>query len=115
MELRQLAGLALAITVGACGNATKPTEPGVGGASTPGADAARGPLNPALIAQGKQIFRFETYGDESFWTDTLRLHQVIRSSVSPATALSVGLKVDVDALPGAVKTGLQAGTIDLND
>jgi mono/diheme cytochrome c family protein len=103
----------VALVVIACGDETKPTEPGIG--VPPPADAARGPLNPALVAQGKQIFRFETYGDESFWTDTLRLHEVIRSSVSPATALSVGLKVDVDALPAEVKAGLQARTIDLND
>lgn len=77
--------------------------------------ASRGPMNPALIAQGKDIFRFDTYGDETFWTDTLRMHEVIRTSVSPATALSVGLKVDVDALPAAVKTALQNHTIDLND
>ncbi len=112
MKLRTLAGLAMALVVIACGDETKPTEPGIG--APPPADAARGPLNPALVAQGKQIFRFETYGDETFWTDTLRLHQVIRSSVSPATALSVGLKVDVDALPAAVKAGIQAG-IGLND
>lgn len=76
---------------------------------------SRGPLNPALIDQGKQIFRFDTYNDETFWTDTLRMHEMIRDSISPATALSVGLKVDVDALPSAVRTALQNGTIDLND
>lgn len=77
--------------------------------------ASRGPLNPALISQGKEIFRFDTYGDETFWTDTLRMHEVIRTSVSPATALSVGLKVDVDALPSSIKAALQNQTIDLND
>ena len=79
------------------------------------AQESRGPMNPALIASGKTIFRMDTYGDETFWTDTLRMHEVIRASVSPATALSVGLKVDVDALPAAVKTALQNHTINLND
>ena len=79
------------------------------------ASASSGPLNPALITQGKDIFRFDTYGDETFWTDTLRMHEVIRSSVSPATALAVGLKVDVDALPAAVKSALLNGTINLNE
>jgi mono/diheme cytochrome c family protein len=60
------------------------------------------------------IFRFDAFGDETFWTDTLRMHEVIRTSVSPATALSVGLKVDVDALPAAVRTGILNGTIDLD-
>jgi mono/diheme cytochrome c family protein len=51
------------------------------------------------LAEGKQTFRFETFGDDSFWTDTLRMHEVIQSAVSPKTALAVGLKVDADALP----------------
>ncbi|MFL5577059.1 MAG: hypothetical protein ACJ79S_13935 [Gemmatimonadaceae bacterium] len=105
-----LAGLALAFGIEACED-ERPTAPRPPDASL----AARGPLNPALVARGKTIFRFDTYGDETFWTDTLRLHEVIRTSVSPAKALAVGLKVDVDALPPAVKAGLQAGTIDLDD
>src|SRR5512145_1935487 len=43
-------------------------------------------FNPGLIAQGKQIFRFDTFGDETFWTDTLGLHEVIRDEVSPLDA-----------------------------
>ena len=54
---------------------------------------------PNQLAQGQETFRFDTYGDETFWTDTLRIHEVISSAVSPATALSVGLKVDADAVP----------------
>ena len=54
---------------------------------------------PQQLAQGQQTFRFDTYGDETFWTDTLRMHEVISSGVSPATALSVGLKVDAEAVP----------------
>ena len=50
--------------------------------------------------QGQQIFRFDTFGDEQLWTDTLRMHEVIQSSVSPVTALGVGLKVDSTVLPG---------------
>ena len=67
----------------------------------------------ALVAQGKQIFRFDTFGDETQWTDTLRMHEVIRSAVDPTTALSVGLKVDAEALPAAVVTGIQNGSVDL--
>src|SRR5215207_10095523 len=69
---------------------------------------------PNQLAQGQQTFRFDTFGDETFWTDTLRMHEVISSAVSPATALSVGLKVDADALPAAVKQGIADGTVDLN-
>jgi mono/diheme cytochrome c family protein len=71
------------------------------------------PLDPALVAQGKTVFRHDTYGDETFWTDTLRMHQVIATSVSPTLALQVGLKVDVDTLPASVRADLQAGRVDL--
>jgi mono/diheme cytochrome c family protein len=67
----------------------------------------------ALVAQGKDIFRFDTFGDEIKWTDTLRLHEAVRSAVDPTTALSVGLKVDADALPQAVVDGITNGTISL--
>lgn len=67
----------------------------------------------AMIAQGKQIFRFDTFGDETLWSDTLRLHEVIRTAVDPKTALSVGLKVDAEALPPAVVQGIQNGSISL--
>jgi len=73
------------------------------------------PPDPELATQGKDIFRFETYGDESFWTDTLRIHDVITSAVDPATALSVGLKVDAEALPAEVVQGIQNGSISLTD
>jgi len=51
------------------------------------------------VARGRQIFRHESWGDEVFWTGTLRLHEVVQGVVSPATALAVGLKVDADRLP----------------
>lgn len=72
------------------------------------------PLDPTLVAEGKEIFRFDTFGDEQFWTDTLRMHEVIQSAVTPAIALSVGLKVDLDALPAEVRSALAAGQVDLN-
>lgn len=65
--------------------------------------------------KGKQIFRHETFGDETFWTDTLRMHEVIRSAVDPTTALSVGLKVDATALPPPVARGIKDGSISLTD
>ena len=67
----------------------------------------------ALVEQGKQIFRFETFGDDAQWTDSLRVHEVISAVVDPVTALSVGLKVDADALLPAVVAGIQNGSIDL--
>jgi mono/diheme cytochrome c family protein len=73
------------------------------------------PPDPALANQGKDIFRFDTYGDETFWTDTLRIHDVITAAVDPTTALSVGLKVDAEALPAEVVQGIQNGSISLTD
>jgi mono/diheme cytochrome c family protein len=72
-------------------------------------------LSPALVAQGKEIFRFETFGDETFWTDTLRMHEVIEHAVDPTTALAVGLKVDTDSLPPEVVAAIQSGAISLTD
>jgi mono/diheme cytochrome c family protein len=67
-----------------------------------------------LVAHGRKIFRFDTFGDEAKWTDTLRMHEVIAAAVDPTTALSVGLKVDADALPPAIKDGIANGSVDLS-
>jgi len=91
-------GLAAA-AVAACG----------GGAAVDGPDAAQA----ALVAQGRDIFRYDTFGNEAHWTDTLGLHEVIAAAVDPVTALSVGLKVDAEALPAAVVAGIQDGSVDL--
>ncbi|MEP7282940.1 MAG: c-type cytochrome [Rubrivivax sp.] len=79
------------------------------GGSNDAADAAA-----AQVEQGKQIFRFDTFGDEAQWTDALRMHEVISAAVDPVTALSVGLKVDAEALPAAVVQGIQNGSVDLH-
>lgn len=79
------------------------------------APAGEPPLNAALVAQGKDIFRNDTFGDEAFWTDVLGMNSVISSAVDPTTALSVGLKVDAEALPPAVVQGIQDGSISLTD
>src|SRR5437667_9184823 len=64
----------------------------------PAGDLIAGP--PVSVpAQGQYIFRHWTFGDEPFWTDTLRLNGVVEAAVSPATALAVGLKVDAERLP----------------
>ncbi|HKP28882.1 MAG TPA: hypothetical protein VJU15_05750 [Gemmatimonadales bacterium] len=111
MRIFHSAGVLLAITyIGACVDRDEPTQPVE---ASKGSGAA--PLSPAMIAAGKTIFRFETFGDETFWTDTLRMHEVIRSAVDPITALSVGLKVDAEALPPEVVAGILDGSIHLDD
>ena len=76
-----------------------------------------------MLAQGKQIFRYDTFGDEVYWTDTLKLHRAIEGQklggvgpgVSPKTALSVGLKVDMDALPADLVEKVKKGEVNLDD
>jgi hypothetical protein len=76
-----------------------------------------------LLAEGRNTFRFDTFGDEVFWGDTLQLHQAIKGAslggvgpgVSPATALSLGLKVDLDALPQPLINKIKQGKVDLDD
>ncbi len=76
-----------------------------------------------LLREGRQIFRYDTFGDEAFWGDALQLHRAIAGEkhggvgpgVSPKTALAVGLKVDLDALPTALQRQLRAGQVNLDD
>ncbi len=75
------------------------------------------------VRRGREIFRNDTFGDEAFWGGTLQLHRAIEGAqfggvgpgVSPATALAVGLKVDVDELPAGVLQAIKAGAVNLND
>jgi hypothetical protein len=85
--------------------------------------------NPAVanaaqkVLMGEQVFRFDTFGDEAFWGDTLKLHQAIEGAklggvgpgVSPKTALAVGLKVDIDALPRELVEQIGRGRVNLDD
>jgi hypothetical protein len=77
-----------------------------------------------LMDQGRETFRYDTFGSETFFGNTIGLHQAIEGNrfpggvgggVSPSTALKVGLKVDSDALPPSVVNAIKAGQVDLND
>jgi hypothetical protein len=76
-----------------------------------------------LFLEGRQTFRFDTFGDEAFWGGQLQLHKAIQGEqfggvgpgVSPATALAVGLKVDVDALPASLAQQIKKGQVNLDD
>lgn len=80
-------------------------------------------FDDATFVEGRKIFRFDTFGDEDFWGGQLQLHQAIEGAklggvgpgLSPAQALALGLKVDVDALPGRVVAQLKQGKVNLND
>jgi hypothetical protein len=95
-------------------------------ASAPGASGRHGTQSHAsrnLIREGKQTFRFNTFGDQAFWGDTLHLNRAIAGAknggvgpgLSPKAALSLGLKVDVNALPASVRQGILDGQVNLDD
>jgi hypothetical protein len=91
--------------------------------SNKGFDAEIARHGQAMLEEGKKTFRYDTFGSEAFWGDALQLHKAIAGEknggvgpgVSPKTALSVGLKVDSDALPDALKKQLKAGKVNLDD
>ena len=99
LTMRTLTAVAAAAALTACESTSQAAS------GTPPASAAAATQPATLVAEGQKIFRFDTFGDEQLWTDTLRLHEVVEKSVDPTTALKVGLKVDSDALPaGILKT-----------
>jgi hypothetical protein len=110
-----LAAGVLAVVAGA--DAAKPAAP------KGGFDAEISRYSQAMLEEGRKTFRFDTFGSEAFWGDALGLHKAIAGQknggvgpgVSPKTALSVGLKVDADALPDALKKQLKAGKVNLDD
>ena len=67
-----------------------------------------------MVGEGRQIFRYDTFGDEVFWGDTLKLHEAI-AQLSPNKVLALGLKVDSDALPADLIKAIRRGEVDLDD
>lgn len=117
------AGAMAATTIGmACLDASVPRASAAETERGRREDTTVGALQKRIEA-GRQTFRFDTFGDEAFWGGVLRLHEAVEGKahggvgdgVSPRTALAVGLKVDVDALPKEVVDALQAGKVDLDN
>jgi len=87
-----------------------------------GADQSIEQNAATMVARGRQIFRYDTFGDEAFWTGALKLERAIEGAllggqgagVSPKAALAVGLKVDMDKLPPEVVAQIKAGKVDLD-
>ena len=75
-----------------------------------------------LFSQGRDVFRYDTFGDQGFWGDSLQLHKAIEGSklggvgpgLSPRNALAAGLKVDAAALPAAVVQAIKKGKVNLD-
>lgn len=113
--------LALMVTTAGCGDGGGGPLPAT--AQEPNFDAVIEAQARQMVIDGRQIFRFDTFGDEAFWGGTLQLHQTIAGlqgggvgdGLSPSAALGLGLKVDMEALPPALVTALSQGAVDLND
>jgi cytochrome c5 len=110
MAMSRMWLLAGALLLPACGSEAPPPE-----GEAVAADSAARDQSAETLAMGQQVFRHETFGDEQFWSDTARMHEVIQKSVSPELALSVGLKVDAAAIPADVAQAIKDGKVNLKD
>jgi hypothetical protein len=115
-----VAGALVAMTLTGLGSA--PQASARPGGSVAG-QAQSNTASAMLIAKGKRTFRFATFGDQAFWGGVLGLHKTIEGAkhggigpgLSPKTALALGLKVDVNALPKSLQQAIVNGQVDLND
>lgn len=119
--------VALAIQIGWLSQESRARAEGSKGAETgssaTGMDAQVNQNAQRAVNDGRQIFRFDTFGDEAFWGDTIKLHESVQGArfggvgpgLSPKAALDAGLKVDADALPPDVAAQIKSGQVDLND
>src|ERR1041385_3597797 len=132
MQARWMASIALEmLVVSGCEFRDKPrkTEQVTEPAAPPAPAPTVADIDPIernahrMVTEGRQIFRYDTFGSEAFWGGALGLHRAIAGSphggvgsgLSPKAALGVGLKVDVDKLPDSLVTALKAGKVDLDD
>lgn len=110
--IRKLTAWAVGLAVAALAAA------GAGSMMMPG---GRGP--DPVVEEGQRVFRYETFGDEVFWGDALRLHEAIAGAklggvgdgLTPKAALQLGLKVDAAALPARLRADLRRGAVNLDD
>ena len=117
-------GVVAAVTaLTACSHSAGTADTAGAQTSSTGFDSQIDHNSTTLLAEGRQIFRYDTFGSEAFWGDALKLHEAIAGAknggvgggVSPKTALALGLKVDAAALPDPVVQAIKAGKVDLDD
>ena len=129
ISLGYVCTLILAVALLGCQGMQRPSSTAPP-ASTPAAEQEQAPSFPGeesafreMIVSGRKIYRFETFGDEAFWGGTLRLHEAIAGAagggtgagLSPNAALSVGLKVDAEAIPADMAESIKGGRVNLDD
>ena len=115
-------GITLFIVTMSLVQCTQPTNGNVATTLKETDDATTANANK-MLAEGKQTFRFETFGDETYWTDALQLNKAIAGEknggvgpgLSPKAALAAGLKVDMDVIPADVAAAIKAGKVNLDD
>jgi hypothetical protein len=115
--------IASACVAGLCGTLLAAAAPPTQRTQLKGHDATIARHAQTMMDEGRQTFRYDTFGSERFWGDALQLHKAIAGEknggvgpgVSPKTALSVGLKVDADVLQNGLKSQIKAGKVDLDD
>ncbi|MBN8616195.1 MAG: hypothetical protein J0L92_36735 [Deltaproteobacteria bacterium] len=93
-------------------------EPRDGAPSEDGGEGREGPpgndvnLHPHEVGDetaGRAVFRMETFGNEAFWTDAVRLPQgIVAAGVTPIQALQTGFNVNIDALDAATQSAIAA-------
>jgi hypothetical protein len=122
-RLIAVVGAILLVTVAASVKQQAEAQQASASASRASFDSAITHNAQRMVEDGRRIFRFDTFGDEAFWGDQLKLHQAIVGQklggvgpgLSPKMALSLGLKVDAEAVPADLAAQLKAGKVDLND
>jgi cytochrome c553 len=120
IALAAVAGLLLVGAIVVNGVASSVSTASVASGSAVGKNK---PFNQELFERGRQIFRFDTFGDQAFWGGQLRLHQAVAGAknggvgdgVSPKAALALGLKVDATAIPPNTAAAIKAGRVNLDD
>lgn len=118
--LRYLLVMALAVAWAGCDGAA-PAPQGL--QKDPRCDDPVVSSAAGMIDEGRRTFRFDTFGDEAFWGDTLKLHRAIAGAanggvgpgLTPTDALALGLKVDAEAIPSDLQAKLRKGEVDLSD
>jgi hypothetical protein len=122
-NLLSLGVIAAVTALSACSQPADTADSAGGQMSSGGFDSQIDHNSATLLAEGRQIFRYDTFGSEAFWGAALKLHEAIAGAknggvgggVSPKTALKLGLKVDAAALPAPVVEAIKAGKVDLDD
>jgi mono/diheme cytochrome c family protein len=109
--------VSLVLTINSCG--LQPAKPPV---TTENVDQATKENVDKQFSEGQEIFRFDTFGSEAFWTQT-QLHRAIAGEknggvgpgVSPKQALALGLKVDMFKVPPGIAAAVATGKANLDD